>query len=379
MAARRARTLPATEPGCASATPPRRSAPPRPVTRWVWRSTADVYPRLLAAGVRVERCYDIEDAETAAPRPRGPASASPVRPPPPGPGCAAAPYRPIRRTRAAEPGAQSSALRAAARPRVPAGRPARGVRRPAAPARRHRAPRPDAAAHRRRVGGHAGRRRDEPRGPALARRRAPRAAARAARRAVRGRRRAPAPRRARRRGVRRLRPPGAARSARRRRQGVRPGRDQGQVHPPLGDRGARPSGGGAAARVQEAVPDLGRPRLVLARRTGCATAGSAPSSSPGGTVTGRWVTNGGRRAADPQGDPPGRGRRPGLAARRRRRRPDGAARAGRDLPRPRPDGGRRAGRATSTSGLRPRASPATAPRPSSPCSAPSTARPPATA
>ncbi|MFJ1652043.1 bifunctional 3'-5' exonuclease/DNA polymerase [Streptomyces sp. NPDC088337] len=34
------------------------------VARWVWRSTAEVYPRLLAAGVRVERCYDIEDAET---------------------------------------------------------------------------------------------------------------------------------------------------------------------------------------------------------------------------------------------------------------------------------------------------------------------------
>ncbi len=33
------------------------------VGRWVWRNTAEVYPRLLAAGVRVERCYDIEDAE----------------------------------------------------------------------------------------------------------------------------------------------------------------------------------------------------------------------------------------------------------------------------------------------------------------------------
>ncbi|MFE4645809.1 bifunctional 3'-5' exonuclease/DNA polymerase, partial [Streptomyces sp. NPDC056730] len=33
------------------------------VGRWVWRSTAEVYPRLLAAGVRVERCYDIEAAE----------------------------------------------------------------------------------------------------------------------------------------------------------------------------------------------------------------------------------------------------------------------------------------------------------------------------
>ncbi|MFD7613001.1 bifunctional 3'-5' exonuclease/DNA polymerase [Streptomyces sp. NPDC059828] len=32
--------------------------------RWVWRSTAEVYPRLLASGVRVERCYDIEDAES---------------------------------------------------------------------------------------------------------------------------------------------------------------------------------------------------------------------------------------------------------------------------------------------------------------------------
>ncbi|MFF6997853.1 bifunctional 3'-5' exonuclease/DNA polymerase [Streptomyces sp. NPDC008313] len=34
------------------------------VARWVWRSAAEVYPRLLAAGVRVERCYDIEAAET---------------------------------------------------------------------------------------------------------------------------------------------------------------------------------------------------------------------------------------------------------------------------------------------------------------------------
>ncbi|MEU8587191.1 bifunctional 3'-5' exonuclease/DNA polymerase [Streptomyces sp. NPDC048664] len=33
------------------------------VTRWVWRSTADVQPRLLATGVRVERCYDVEAAE----------------------------------------------------------------------------------------------------------------------------------------------------------------------------------------------------------------------------------------------------------------------------------------------------------------------------
>ncbi|MFF1340585.1 bifunctional 3'-5' exonuclease/DNA polymerase [Streptomyces sp. NPDC058290] len=38
-----------------------RSAPA--TTRWIWRSTSAVYPRLLAAGTRVERCHDIEDAE----------------------------------------------------------------------------------------------------------------------------------------------------------------------------------------------------------------------------------------------------------------------------------------------------------------------------
>ncbi|MBF6466938.1 bifunctional 3'-5' exonuclease/DNA polymerase [Nocardia beijingensis] len=33
------------------------------VERWVWRSTAAIYRPLLAAGVRVERCYDVEAAE----------------------------------------------------------------------------------------------------------------------------------------------------------------------------------------------------------------------------------------------------------------------------------------------------------------------------
>ncbi|MFD5177886.1 bifunctional 3'-5' exonuclease/DNA polymerase [Nocardia sp. NPDC058379] len=33
------------------------------VERWVWRSTAEIYRTLLAAGVRVERCYDVEAAE----------------------------------------------------------------------------------------------------------------------------------------------------------------------------------------------------------------------------------------------------------------------------------------------------------------------------
>ncbi|MFF8591995.1 bifunctional 3'-5' exonuclease/DNA polymerase [Streptomyces sp. NPDC015220] len=76
------------------------------VARWVWRSTAEVYPRLLAAGVRVERCYDIEDAETILlghegrhGEPRSAAAAlarlrgGPVPPDPP--------------QRSAEPGAQS--------------------------------------------------------------------------------------------------------------------------------------------------------------------------------------------------------------------------------------------------------------------------------
>ncbi|MFF3328967.1 bifunctional 3'-5' exonuclease/DNA polymerase [Streptomyces sp. NPDC002888] len=77
------------------------------VSRWVWRSTAEVYPRLLATGVRVERCYDIEDAETLLlghegryGEPRSAAAAlarlrgGPVPPDPP--------------QRSAEPGAQSS-------------------------------------------------------------------------------------------------------------------------------------------------------------------------------------------------------------------------------------------------------------------------------
>lgn len=77
------------------------------VGRWVWRCTAEIYPRLLAAGVRVERCYDIEDAELLllghAGRWGEPRSAAasyarlrnlPVPPDPP--------------QRAAEPGSQSS-------------------------------------------------------------------------------------------------------------------------------------------------------------------------------------------------------------------------------------------------------------------------------
>jgi DNA polymerase-1 len=35
----------------------------RPAERWLWPSTAELYPRLVRAGVRVERCYDLELAE----------------------------------------------------------------------------------------------------------------------------------------------------------------------------------------------------------------------------------------------------------------------------------------------------------------------------
>ncbi|RST12046.1 bifunctional 3'-5' exonuclease/DNA polymerase [Streptomyces sp. WAC05374] len=76
------------------------------VGRWVWRSTGAVHPRLLAAGVRVERCYDMEAAEQLLlgheghlGEPRSAAAAwarlhhRPVPPDPP--------------LRAAEPGAQS--------------------------------------------------------------------------------------------------------------------------------------------------------------------------------------------------------------------------------------------------------------------------------
>ncbi|MFD0267715.1 bifunctional 3'-5' exonuclease/DNA polymerase [Streptomyces sp. NPDC127106] len=76
-------------------------------TRWIWRSTSAVYPHLLAAGIRVDRCYDVEDAELLllghegrSGEPRSAAAAwarltgAPVPPDPP--------------ARAAAPGAQDS-------------------------------------------------------------------------------------------------------------------------------------------------------------------------------------------------------------------------------------------------------------------------------
>ncbi|MFE1043608.1 bifunctional 3'-5' exonuclease/DNA polymerase, partial [Streptomyces sp. NPDC058832] len=101
-------------PGGLPAGPVRRERSPaeavraRPdVSRWVWRSTSEIYPRLLTEGVRVDRCYDVEAAETLLlghegqyGQPRSAAAAlarlhgGPVPPDPP--------------QRSAEPGAQSS-------------------------------------------------------------------------------------------------------------------------------------------------------------------------------------------------------------------------------------------------------------------------------
>ena len=63
--------------------------------------------------------------------------------------------------------------------------------------------------------------------------------------------------------------------------------------PGLGAARRRPSGGAAAAGVQGALPDLDGARLGVARRSGCATAGSSPEYVPGGVVSGRWATRGG--------------------------------------------------------------------------------------
>lgn len=88
------------------------------VTRWVWRSTAEIYPRLLAAGVPVDRCYDIEVAESLLlahegrlGEPRSAAAAharlrgAPVPPDPP--------------ARSAEPGSQSSLFEPSSGTRLP--------------------------------------------------------------------------------------------------------------------------------------------------------------------------------------------------------------------------------------------------------------------
>ncbi|MFD9879929.1 bifunctional 3'-5' exonuclease/DNA polymerase [Streptomyces alboflavus] len=88
------------------------------VERWVWQSTATSYPRVLAAGARVERCYDVEAAELLLlghegrlGEPRSAAAAwarlhrRPVPPDPP--------------PRAAEPGSQDSLFEPVPAPPLP--------------------------------------------------------------------------------------------------------------------------------------------------------------------------------------------------------------------------------------------------------------------
>jgi hypothetical protein len=107
----------------------------------------------------------------------------------------------------------------------------------------------------------------------------------------------------------------------------------------VGDRDHRASRREAFARVQEAVPDLGGARLVLAAGLGARRA--LPARVPARRDRHRPLGDQRRgRPPDPQGHPACRRRRPGLAARGGRRRPDGAAGAGRHLARPGPDGGR---------------------------------------
>ncbi|MDJ0385860.1 bifunctional 3'-5' exonuclease/DNA polymerase, partial [Streptomyces sp. G-G2] len=93
-----------------------RTAPP--ATRWIWRSTPAVYPQLLAAGVPIERCYDIEDTELlllghegrlGEPRSAAAAWARLTRSPVP----------PDLPPRAAEPGTQSSLFDPRPAPRPP--------------------------------------------------------------------------------------------------------------------------------------------------------------------------------------------------------------------------------------------------------------------
>ena len=149
-------------------------------------------------------------------------------------------------------------------PRAAGGSP-RGLRRPAAPARGGRAPGADAAADGRRVGGDAGGRRDEPR-PGCRGARTSTATcctncSASGTRAAVSRGGSPSWRtRCRAAFGRRVRPDLPADVVKAFAQaGIKV-----QVDPAVGDRGDRPSGGEAADRVQEAVPDLGRARLVLA-------------------------------------------------------------------------------------------------------------------
>ena len=184
--------------------------------RWVWAATAEIYPALLRAGVRVRRCHDVELTEALLLGPRRPLGRAARAGRGLGPADRRARCRPTRRraspTRRAS--AQGALFETGPAPSAAAGfdsleRPDQGVRRPA----RVGAPRPSIPGRFRLLvaaesAGRADRRRDGPRRPAVAGRHPRRAAARAARPAAAGRAAAPARRAGRpgQRGVRRARP-----------------------------------------------------------------------------------------------------------------------------------------------------------------------------
>ena len=163
--------------------------------------------------------------------------------------------------------------------------------------RRHdadRAPGPDAAADRRRVGRDAGRRRDEPgrgcRGGPTSTARCCTSCSASGTRAAASRGGWPSWRtRCRRAFGRRVRPDLPADVVKAFAQaGIKV-----QSTRALGARGARPSGGEAAARVQEAVPDLDRARLVLAPGLGAGRPVPARVPARAARSPGAGTTNGG--------------------------------------------------------------------------------------
>ena len=250
--------------------------------RWVWADTAETYPALLRAGVRVDRCHDVRLVEALlAGRDgrRGPAG--------PGAGCSGPPGR-RRRRPAPGPGAAG---------RGPAGGPVRARR-----AGRPRPAPPSIGWWRRTPTSCGGSRPTRIRaGSACWPRRSRRVAWSPPRcrpagvpwradvhdallasllgaRPPAGLPAAPAGRAGQPDlgGVRRpAGEPGLASPAD---QGVRRGRGPGPVHPARRAAGGGPSGRAAAAGVQGTVPAAHRERLGLAGCTGCPAAGSARST-----------------------------------------------------------------------------------------------------
>ena len=111
----------------------------------------------------------------------------------------------------------------------------------------------------------------------------------------------------------------------------------------VGDQGARPSGAGAAARVQEAVAPAQRQRLGVDGDVGPRR--PVPPRLRARRRGDRAVGDQRRRgAAAAREHPRGRARRPRVEARRRRRRPAGTPRARRDVRRRRHGRGRPARR-----------------------------------